>query len=254
MVYQHLINMHFFKKNPALLVYSSIFSLCFLLTIPPFLNDYIVGHDMLYHLNWNELFQTQLFQGDLYPRWLFDMKGGRGSPVFYFYSPLPYYFSALFSLLIPPPQSAWYSLGATYLFALFVSSVGMFWFFKSYAETKYAYAFTIFYILFPYHLVVDLYIRFAYAEFFAITWIPYIFICLQKVGIGERKAVWYLAILYALLILSHIPTTLLITPFFIIFALINTRTAVKKLSILSGFTLGVALTSFYLIPILLELD
>ena len=35
---------------------------------------------------------------------------------------------------------------------------------------------TLFYLLYPYHLVVDLYIRFAFAEFFAIAIIPYLFI------------------------------------------------------------------------------
>ena len=113
------------KHFPTHLAYLSIFILCFSLVIPTFLNGYWVANDILYHLNWNDLFQQQLFTGDLYPRWLFEMNGGRGSPIFYFYSPLPYYVSAFFALLIPGEQSSWYSLGACYCFALAISAIGL---------------------------------------------------------------------------------------------------------------------------------
>ncbi|MDG5467564.1 hypothetical protein P9J64_04430 [Deltaproteobacteria bacterium IMCC39524] len=237
------------KKFPTHLAYLSFFILCFFLTIPPFLNGYWVANDILYQLNWNELFQQQLFAGDLYPRWLFELYGGRGSPSFYFGCPLPYYVSAFFALLIPGEQSSWYSLGACYWFALAVSATGLFRLLTCYTRPGAAYMVTLFYILYPYHLVVDLYIRFAFTEFFAIFIVPYLFLFSHQLATGNRSAAPKLSFAYCLLILSHIPTTLLISPFICIHYWVVSTASKKAFRICTALAYGVGLSAFYLVPV-----
>ena len=160
--------------------------LTLLIIIPPFLGGYLSSYDLTIHISWNDLFQKQLFSGDFYPRWLFEMNGGRGSPVFFFYSPLPYYVSAFFSLFTFGPYASWYALGLTYCFALWISSVGLWKFLQFYIKQKTAYLFAIFYILLPYYVVINLHIRFAFTEFFAISWIPFLFYYTKKLINGTN--------------------------------------------------------------------
>jgi len=219
-----------------------------LLTIPSFLKETTVGHDLLYHLNWAECFQTQFFEGDFYPRWLFEMKGGRGSPVFYYYGPLPYYVSTLFAAVLPETNNILVSLGATYCFALLASSIGVYWFFRLSKSHGSAFLFTLLYMLYPYHLVADLYIRFAFGEFFAIAWVPFLFIAIKKLAENCKTAMPFLAIFYALLILSHIPTTLLVTPVLLLYFIILSERKTTIYRVLLAFILGIGMAAFYLLP------
>ena len=68
-----------------------------LLVLPVWLQGGTQGHDLFHHLLSGHYFARQLWQGELYPRWLMAMNGGFGSPTFFFYPPLPYYVSALFA-------------------------------------------------------------------------------------------------------------------------------------------------------------
>lgn len=66
-----------------------------LFAIPAFVNVYLAGHDFFFHVMFSHHFTEQLWQGDLYPRWMQQMNAGFGSPIFFFYAPLPYYITSL---------------------------------------------------------------------------------------------------------------------------------------------------------------
>jgi hypothetical protein len=93
------------KGLSPLKAYAGLAILATLLIFPPFLGGYLSTYDVITHISWNDLFQKQLFSGDFYHRWLFEINGGRCSPVFFFYSPLPYYISAFFSLFTFGPYA-----------------------------------------------------------------------------------------------------------------------------------------------------
>ena len=57
------------------------------------------GHSLYHNISWAAGFAEQLLAGDLYPRWLMNMNEGAGSPVFFFYAPIPFYFTSLGFLL-----------------------------------------------------------------------------------------------------------------------------------------------------------
>ena len=96
---------------------------CALLMLPLWWQGGSQGHDLFHHLLYGHYFARQLWQGELYPRWLMAMNGGFGSPTFFFYPPLPYYVSALFAGPGAHPQQANYPLLGSATLALLLSGV-----------------------------------------------------------------------------------------------------------------------------------
>ncbi|MFM5280568.1 hypothetical protein ACK30K_10770 [Aeromonas caviae] len=96
---------------------------CALLMLPLWWQGGSQGHDLFHHLLSGHYFARQLWQGELYPRWLMAMNGGFGSPTFFFYPPLPYYVSALFAGPGAHSQQAIYPLLGSATLALLLSGV-----------------------------------------------------------------------------------------------------------------------------------
>ena len=57
------------------------------------------GSSIFMNLPWANGFAEQVLQGELYPRWLEDLNAGAGSPVFFFYGPVPFYFTTIGKVL-----------------------------------------------------------------------------------------------------------------------------------------------------------
>ena len=84
-------------------------------------------HNLIpYHLKWSKHFVEQFWQGDVYPRWLINMNDGLGSPTFFFYAPIPYYFSSLFHPLFPNDTSGWFQLSLSTSLAMVASGITAF--------------------------------------------------------------------------------------------------------------------------------
>ena len=107
----------------------------------------------------------------------------------------------------------------------------------------------------PYHGV-NIFVRGAVAEFFAYGFIPLMFYGLYLIYKEKRfRYVVIAAISYALIIISHNLTALMITPFALLFALFlvfKDKSNIHRFII--SFVLGLALSSFYFIPALLEMN
>jgi hypothetical protein len=87
------------KQSFFLLHIFSIVGFGLILSIPAIINGCINGHDFANQIVWSKHFSAQFLQGEFYPRWLQNMNAGFGSPTFFFYPPIPYYFTSLFSPL-----------------------------------------------------------------------------------------------------------------------------------------------------------
>src|SRR5438552_6019800 len=85
----------------------------------PFFSDDGVSH----HALWYVQFSTQLWAGDLYPRWLMGMNEGLGSPVFYYYPPVPFYLTSLLKPFFPGDPHGWHQLGLSASLALIGSGL-----------------------------------------------------------------------------------------------------------------------------------
>lgn len=165
------------------------------------------GHSIIYNLVWLKNFSAQLAQGDLYPRWLMDMNHGGGSPAFYFYAPLPFYITSIPDLLAPSLKLtkvlAW---GEWLIIAL--SGAAFFQYARRRYSIRVAWFCAALYMLLPYHYEINLWRRQDIGELANYIWMPLILYYTEKLFEG-RRAFAGLAVSYALMMLSHLPSAFL---------------------------------------------
>lgn len=223
--------------------------------IPLIFHGYPRGHDASYHLKWLYHFSTQFKDGDLYPRWLMGMSSGLGGPSFYYYPPAAYYLSAALSFLISPLTHPHYVLAASALLLAIFGAFGIYLFCRSYLSRSASFVASIFFLLIPYRIVIDLYMRGDIAELASISVIPYLFLVSRHMGHSSARAFLTTALTTSLIVLTHPLVAMIALPFSfsfkIIDALENPR-SLRMLIVYCGSTfVGMALASFYIVPALL---
>jgi len=215
----------------------------------PFFSDDGVTH----HAVWYVCFSDQFWAGDLYPRWLMGMNNGLGSPVFFYYPPVLFFVTSLLRPFFGGDSHGWYQLGVSACAALIASgSCGYAWL-KQMAGRNSALAAAILYMATPYHLASDLYVRGSLAEYWAFIWMPLILFFTHKIVHGHRLAAAGCALSYALLVMTHLPTTLIFSPIPVCYAFYmagpGQRMRVTGWTI-SAMTVGAGISFVYLWPAL----
>lgn len=214
-----------------------------------FIYGYPVGDSTQYNVPWSVAFSAQFWSGDWYPRWLFAFPANIGGPVFYFYGPLPFYALAFISALAPglsPTETLTVFHGLLYG----VSGLAFYVWARRYASPGASLLGACLYMGAPYHFV-DIEHRNAIGEAMAFILVPLIFRYLLDIEMKGRR--WLLAsLLYAALIVSHLPSALLTTPFMILSTAIVYRDAPVRGLVRLGMTgcCGVLLAGIYLVPAL----
>ena len=211
---------------------------------------------VVYNTVWVHEFIAALRRGDLPPRWLPGAFQGLGAPSFYYYPPMAFYVSAVVDFvtlhkLSAPLVTAW----ANFVLLL-ASGGGMFAWLRARTGDRWALIGAVAYMLAPYHTI-DFYFRGAFAEVTAYAVLPWLLLGLERAA-SHGRGIAILALTYAALILSHLPSALLVT-LIIIPAVVGWRlwTAAPADRIataarcLAGGVLGLALAAVYLGPALL---
>lgn len=222
-----------------------------LLTSPLLLTTCSGGHDIYHHLIFSHHFSSQLLQGELYPRWLLNMNGGFGSPTFFFYPPVPYYLTAIFSWLPEQSLLGCTPLGVSISTALILSGITTYYWCRELTRSASALGLALLYMVLPYHFLIDLYIRFSFAEFWSFAWMPLILYCSRRVNHGDRWAIPALALSLALLIGTHLPTFLIFLPILIGYSLLAVTTSFRLITCAQnglGIVLGIGLSAVYWLP------
>jgi hypothetical protein len=235
--------------------YAAVFCTAMLLSWPAWRHGFPTNtHDGLYHAMWAKSFADQFLAGDLYPRWLLNLNGGLGSPVFFYYPPLPYWIVSLFRLLLPAKATAWHALGLSSSLGLAFSGLFMLLWLRRLTSLWPAAAAAVLYMAMPYHLHTDLFIRGAYAEFWAFAWMPLILWAVHLIHDRHRYGLPMLSFAYALLIVTHLPAALIfswIPPVYA--AILNGKE--KRYHIfgrtLFAIAIGAGLGAVYIIPVLM---
>lgn len=215
--------------------------------------------DTLFHAMWYTNFSAQLLAGDVYPRWLMNLNGGLGSPAFFYYAPLPYYITTLFTPLMSGGIHGMLHLGASVALAIIASGLAAYFWLKEIAEREAAATVAaVLYMLMPYHLAVDAYTRNAFAEVWSFVWMPLMLYCVRRLVCDDDASKFTLASLalsYAALITTHLPTTLifsLVPPAYAFFACAPQRRRRAVLLVALGMLLGAGLACLYLLPAMLN--
>jgi len=187
-------------------------------------------------------------------RWVPDMGYGFGYPLFNFYPPLPYYLGQVIRLFGFTFLGTVKALG---VLAFVASGVTMYFLGKELFGKKGGILASIFYVWAPYHSV-DVFVRGAYNEAFAMIWFPLTFLFSLKLIKEDKKLYkWIigLALAWFGVFTSHNLMVLIFTPFFGIWTLLFLL-KYKKLRrlphlVISG-ALAFGLASFFTLPVFFE--
>ena len=174
-----------------------VLGVALVLVLPMLLTNCPQGHDIRHHLIFSHHFTEQFWQGELYPRWLQKMNAGFGSPTF-FYAPLPFWITALLSAPFWIDKVTGYPLILSCSLALLGSGIAAYYWLQAQAPRRLALLLALLYMALPYHLLVDLYMRFAFAEFWSFVWLPLIFLFARRQAQGAPGAGCWLALVLAL--------------------------------------------------------
>lgn len=170
------------------------------------------SHDGFFHAHWHAGFAGQLAEGNPYPRWMGNTNGGLGSPVFFFYPPLPYYIASLFAFLSPLDPSGIHRLGLLAMSMMILSGFAARAWLRRFMSDRRALLGSLVYMIAPFHLALDLWARGAMGQFCAYAWLPLILIAVHGIAERRRSAPFFLSLAYAALILTNIPTLLIFSP------------------------------------------
>src|SRR5262249_14333968 len=221
--------------------------------IPLLTSQLVSGHDAFSYAPRLVEFHENIHNGVLLPRWAPDLGNGGGQPLFLFTPPLIYYLAEIWYLLGCQTTTA-YNLACVAIIvasAVFMRLLGQLYFGRAggwLAAAAYIYS--------PYFHV-DLYVRQAFAEFSALPFYPLTLYCFRRVAPDPAPRVLLLgAIGLACVFLAHIAAALLFAPILLAFIVYNAwsgRSLKLMLQLFGGAVLGVALSAFVWLPILMEM-
>jgi hypothetical protein len=226
-------------------------ALSVLLFLPVFLNPYLNGDDAAQHYWWSKEFIHELSKGTLYPRWLSGAYEGRGSPTLFYYPPVPFYITSFFYVFIRDPLL---SLYWSCCLGLLVSGITLYCYSKTFLSQRDSFLAAAFYMTVHYHLF-DFYQRMAQHEFWAFAWVPLLLYGINRLNLENHwRAGLYVASGYALLLMTHLPTALMITFLLPVYLLILTRNVRKLIYVVAGLILGAGLSAIFLFSFLFGRD
>jgi len=226
-----------------------------LLLLPSLILGTLPADSAPQNLTWAGNFSEQFRAGILYPRWMHGSFQGLGSPAFYLYPPLAFWFDAALSVVTGNLLAVSWRLSLDFALLLWGSGLAMNAWLRTQVDRRAALIGAIGYMAAPYHLF-DHYWRGAYAEFAAYAVLPLVVLAIARVASNQRGAPVMLALAYAALVMAHLPTALLISltavPAHVLFCALrsgNSRASIGVLlrcSLAGVLGLGVAAT--YLLP------
>lgn len=242
------------NQNSTFFHLAVLFAVALMVTAPIFVNGIPTGNDLPPHYQFAAAFYDSLRGGILYPGWSDTVNYGYGGVGIRFYPPLTYYILAFFRWL----SGNWYDATClTVLFLFFTGAAGVYLWAREWFSGRAACLAGIVYILIPYHAN-QIYNAFFFAEFAAAAFLPFCFLFATRVcRRGRAIDVLGLAVFYALLVLTHLPTTVNGSLALLVYCLasLERKTLFDRLAKLAAsVAAGLAASSFYWVRMITELD
>lgn len=231
------------------------FLLILIITVPAFYNLINTGYFSMHddqHIARLYLLDQGIKQGNLYPRWVDTLGFGYGYPLFNFYPPAIYYISEFF-----------HSLGFSYIWSIklllilgfILGAWGIYLLQKKLTNKATAFLSSILFTYFTYKAVL-VYVRGAFAEFFAISLFPFLVLSLYNLSRSTnfKKSLIFASCLAAVTLAHFIALASLfyLGIFFFFFLAATDEKKSFTLYTLVGLIIGLSLSSFYWLPSLVE--
>ncbi len=240
------------KKFTKFWPWLLILLLCWWAVKPLFHSGFFSMHDDTQVVRVQQMAQA-LKDGQFPVRWVKDLGYGYGYPIFNFYAPLAYYIGAIFNLI------GFDALAATKIvFGLGIILAGIFMYLlaREFWGVWGGIVSALFYLYAPYHAL-DIYVRGAVGEFWAMAFLPLVFYGLYRIAQGHRRGVITTALALTAVILVHNLTAMMFIPFLflMLFILFIFQKDKKRFVIwnLKFVILAAGLAAFYWLPALTEM-
>lgn len=219
---------------------------------PLFAAPYFTHHDDVQIIRLFEMWKC-FKDGQIPCRWVPDLGGGFGYPIFNYYGPLAYYFGGLVYLLT---MSLTFAAKSMFAVGFLVSFFGMYLLGRKLWGNWGALICSIFYVTIPYHSSV-FYVRGAMGELWAMALYPFVLWALLR--LRENRNLFnslLLGTFVGLLITAHNLSTLIFIPTLIIFCWFFCKEQFKSLlfwqRILFAAAIALLLSAFYWLPMIAE--
>jgi hypothetical protein len=239
------------SRHSSIHAASAIIAASAVLCVPLIADGYLSGHSGQLYALWVQQFLKSVNSGTLYPSWAADTNGGTGGPTFIFYPPFIFYASAAIGAFVKNILTILCVFSITGMAA---AGATMYLCCRTFFTGKTALFLALIYMASPYHLI-NLYERTALSEFWAFVWIPLAFRFAITLKNKRRLSFAGLSLSYALLVVTHIPTALVFTPFMlalVIFLSASEKDRKLPISYAAALLTGAGISCFYLVPALLE--
>ena len=218
-------------------------------------SGYFNMHDDLQLMRQLEM-EKCFYDGQVPCRWVPDMGYGFGFPLFNFYPPLPYLVGQVFRTV---GFTFIDTIKVVFLMSFIVSGVTMYFLSKDFFGRLGGVVSSAFYIWAPYHSV-DIYVRGAMNEAWALSWFPLILWAGYKMLSVDKKEVnkWIVALSlsWSALLLSHNLMAMIFAPVFggwcLIFLWKKKDFLFKVKSMVTSALLALGLSAFFTLPAVLE--
>jgi 6-pyruvoyl-tetrahydropterin synthase related domain len=194
-----------YRDNQWFVLVCIFIAVCFLMVHLVFMGIPL-GIDLTQHLQFASTYQHSILSGDFFPGWAASDNYGFGSIGIRFYPPLAYYLMAFTQMIL----GSWYdTFWTNAFFWMFLGSLGMYLWAREWLSPIEAATVAIAYAFAPYHRY-QIYTFILFAEYAAAGILPFCFLTLTKViRRGKPIDVLLFSLSLSLLILTHIPTTIL---------------------------------------------
>jgi hypothetical protein len=210
------------------------------------------GRDLHQHLQFAGSYREALAAGDFFPGWAGSENHGFGSVGIRFYPPLAYYLLALTDLLTGSLFDAFW---LNCFFWMLLGAAGAYWWVRESTEPAWALLAAVLYALAPFHLF-QIYQALLYGEFAASGLLPFCFLFLSRlIRRGGAADVVRFSVCYSLLVLTHLPLTIIGTLALAVYGAFlieraNFKRSAGRLAV-AGL-LSLAATAFYWLRVVTE--
>jgi hypothetical protein len=179
-----------------------------------------------------------------------------GSPVFFYYPPLPFFIGSFFYFLSPLDAFGYHQIAATSFLAILFSGIACYLWLRQETDSQRALAGSLIYLSAPFHIAHTFYFIGLLGTLWSYAWFPVIMYYARELARDKPYSVAGLAASLCCLLLSNIPSTVMIGPAavaYFVFHVPLPRWRGAILNLMAGIFLGFGLAAFFLLPAVMYL-